>query len=114
MLTFILATAKPVVNPNSASNIINGSLVPGCGSNCPKSTSLITTTAPAVVNLLLYVVGAIAIIMIIIGGMRYVLSSGNPAQVQEAKNTILYAIVGLVLALGAYAIVTFVTGRLGI
>jgi len=102
------------VNPNSASSIIDGSLKTGCGANCPKGTSLISTAAPAVVNLLLFAVGGIAIIMIIIGGLRYVLSAGNPAGVQDAKNTILYAIVGLVIAGGAYAIVSFVTGQFGL
>lgn len=111
MLTLLIAGTPPVANPNSASNIIDGSLKAGCGSNCPTSSSLLHTTAPAIVNLLLYFVGGIAIIMIIIGGLRYVLSSGNPTQVQDAKNTILYAIVGLVIAIGAYAIVAFVTGR---
>lgn len=98
----------------SASSIIDGSLKQGCGASCPKSNTLLSTTAPAIVNLLLYVAGGIAIIMIIFGGMRYVLSTGNPTKVQDAKNTILYAIVGLVIAVGAYAIVAFVTGRLGL
>jgi hypothetical protein len=61
-----------------------------------------------VVNLLLFLIGAIAVIMIIIGGLRYVLSGGNAANVTAAKNTILYAIVGIIVAILAYAIVNFV------
>lgn len=61
-----------------------------------------------VVNIFLFVIGAVAVIMIIIGGLRYVVSGGNASSVTEAKNTILYAIVGIVVAILAYAIVDFV------
>jgi hypothetical protein len=52
--------------------------------------------------------GAISVIMIIIGGLRYVISGGNATAVTAAKNTILYAIVGVIVALLAYAIINFV------
>jgi len=61
-----------------------------------------------ITNVLLFVLGAISVIMIIIGGIRYVLSGGNATAVTAAKNTILYAIVGVIVALLAYAIVNFV------
>lgn len=61
-----------------------------------------------VVNILLFTIGVLSVIMIIIGGMRYVISSGKEASVDKAKNTILYAIIGLVVALLAYAIINFV------
>lgn len=63
-----------------------------------------------VTNMMLFVVGALSVIMIIIGGMRYVISGGEASKVQAAKNTILYACVGIVVALLAYAIVAFVIG----
>ena len=50
--------------------------------------------------------------MLIIGGIRYVISGGDQAQVTAAKNTILYAIVGIVVAFLAYAAVNFVTQAL--
>ena len=49
-------------------------------------------------------------IMLIIGGFRYVVSQGDQQQVQSAKNTILYAVVGIVVAILAYAAVNFVIG----
>lgn len=61
-----------------------------------------------ITNVLLFVLGAISVIMIIIGGLRYVISGGNSTAVTAAKNTILYAIVGVVVALLAYAIINFV------
>ena len=61
-----------------------------------------------VTNVLLFVVGALSVIMIIVGGLRYVISGGNSTSVTAAKNTILYAIVGLIIAFLAYAAVNFV------
>lgn len=65
-----------------------------------------------VTNILLFLIGAIAVIMLIIGGVRYVISGGDQAQVTAAKNTILYAIVGIVVAFLAYAAVNFVLSQL--
>jgi uncharacterized membrane protein len=62
-----------------------------------------------ITNVLLFIIGAVAVIMIVIGGLRYVLSGGDSKQVEAAKNTIMYAIVGIIVALLAYAAVNFVT-----
>ena len=59
-------------------------------------------------NVLLFLIGAISVIMLIIGGIRYVVSGGDSTAVQGAKNTILYAIVGVIVAILAYAAVNFV------
>lgn len=69
-------------------------------------SSIFTT----VVNILLFIIGAISVIMLIIGGIRYTLSAGDSGNVTAAKNTILYAIVGLVIAFLAFAIVNWVLG----
>ena len=61
-----------------------------------------------VTNTILYIVGVIAVIMLIWGGIRYITSGGDAKKVTDAKNTILYAIIGLVIALLAFAIVNFV------
>ena len=63
-----------------------------------------------VANTLLFAVGLLSVIMIIVGGLRYVVSGGNSTAVTTAKNTILYALVGLVIAVLAYAIVNYVLG----
>lgn len=65
----------------------------------------------AIVNVALYIIGAAAVLMLIYGGIRYTISGGDTAAVTAAKNTILYAIIGIVVALLAYAIVNFVIGR---
>lgn len=64
-----------------------------------------------ITDVLLFLVGAISVIMLIIGGIRYVVSGGDSTAVQNAKNTILYAIVGIVVAILAFAIVSWVNGQ---
>jgi len=66
-----------------------------------------------VTNVLLFIIGAISVIMLIIGGIRYVVSGGDSAAVTSAKNTILYAVVGIVVAILAFALVNFVIGSFG-
>ena len=65
-----------------------------------------------ITNILLFVIGALSVIMLIIGGLRYVISGGNATAVTAAKNTILYAIVGLIIAFLAYAAIGFVINSL--
>ena len=67
-------------------------------------------TFSTITNVLLFIIGAIAVIMIVIGGLRYVISGGDSGQITAAKNTILYAIVGIIVAILAYAAVNFVIG----
>lgn len=66
-----------------------------------------------IINAALYLIGAVSVLMLIYGGIRYTISAGNANAVTAAKNTILYAIVGIVISLLAYAIVNWVLGALG-
>ena len=61
-----------------------------------------------VINVVLGVVGFIAVAMIIIGGISFTTSQGDTAKTTKARNTILYGVIGLVIALLAFAIVNFV------
>lgn len=72
-----------------------------------------TAIVPRVINLMLFIVGVLAIFMMIYGGIRYVLSGGDNGKVKDAKNTILYAIVGLIVAILGYAIVNWVVSVVG-
>ena len=65
-----------------------------------------------ITNILLFLVGAISVIMLVIGGIRYVVSGGDQQAVTNAKNTILYAIVGIIVAFLAFAAVNFVSTQL--
>ena len=64
-------------------------------------------------NTVLMAVGLISVIMLIFGGLRYITSGGDAKKVTDAKNTILYAIIGLVICVLSYAIVNFVITTIG-
>jgi hypothetical protein len=68
-------------------------------------------TVQTILNIVFVIVGAVAVMMVVIGGIKYASSQGDPQATAKAKGTIIYAIVGLVLAIFATAIVDFVFGR---
>jgi hypothetical protein len=78
---------------------------------CAAKDETVNTPVQTLISTLLMAIGIISVIMIIIGGIRYTLSNGDSSQITSAKNTILYAVIGLVVALLAYAIVNFVVGQ---
>ena len=80
----------------------------GKSSNTADPKEIIQT----IVRILLFLIGAVSVIMIIIGGFRYVISQGDSGAVTSAKNTILYAVIGLIVAIFAWAIVDFVIDNL--
>jgi hypothetical protein len=98
-------------------NVATGSISSGAACSKPtgangdlfgaKNSIFVTVT-----NILLFLIGAISVVMLILGGIRYVLSAGDQAAVTSAKNTILYAIIGIIVAFLAYAAVIFVTTQL--
>ena len=75
---------------------------------CPENLFGDAGIFKTITNTVLYIVGVIAVIMLIIGGIKYVISGGDAKKVTDAKNTVLYAIIGLIIAFLAFAIVNFV------
>lgn len=65
-----------------------------------------------VLNAVFLITGALAVIFMIVGGLQYVISAGDPNQTARAKNTIIYAAIGLIITIFATAIVNFVLNRL--
>jgi len=92
---------------------VNPEAESGAASVSSGLTDDLTGTLTLVVNTLIFVIGLVAVIMLIVGGFRYVFSQGNEKAVQGAKDTILYAIIGIVVAVLAFAIVNFVIQSLG-
>lgn len=64
-----------------------------------------------ILNLVYFILGAVAVVVIIVAGMMYTLSGGDTGKVAKAKDMILYAVIGLVVAVSAFAITNFVIGR---
>lgn len=91
-------------------NLQCGSNISLTGGNCDVSsgTTRVEETIRTLINVFSIIVGAVAVVMIIFGGFRYITSGGDSGNIGSAKNTILYAIVGLVIVAIAQAIVQFV------
>ncbi len=120
MVALLLPVAVPVTV--AAQNIDNG-LCAGAdlkvtgAANCDPQASTaaaegrVDQIISTVINIFSLVVGVISVIMIIIGGLKYITSGGDSGNVSGAKNTILYAIIGLVIVALAQVIVKFVLGQ---
>jgi hypothetical protein len=65
-----------------------------------------------VLSIAFVIIGALALLMITVSGLRYVLSAGDPQKISQAKNSIIYSLVGLAVAIAAEAIVHFVLGKI--
>lgn len=103
-----LGVATVSAQPCDISDGIQGGV--NCVSAGDQSNADLSDIFTTIVNVLLFVIGAISVIMLIIGGIRYTISGGDSGAVTAAKNTILYAIIGLIVAFLAFAIVNFVVG----
>lgn len=86
----------------TVTNGING-VNPGGG-----TTNDLNTMIKSVLNWIFGIIGIVAVVMIILGGFNMMTSAGDPGKVKKGKDTILYGIIGLVIAILAFAIVNFV------
>ena len=93
---------------DTAGSIISSGAAKACGKNCGPDLGTIVGT---VTNSLLAIAAAVSVIMIIVGGFRYIISQGDPKDTVTARNTIMYAVIGLVITIIAYAIIHYVIGR---
>lgn len=84
---------------------------PAVDLNLLPHTAASSGTLKTILNIVFGIVGGLSLLFVTIGGFRYVVSQGDPQAIGKAKNTIIYALVGLVIAIAAQAIVTFVIGR---
>lgn len=110
------AVAIAVLTPLSASALSLMDVINGDYRGQGQPTELFDGGAaiiPRLINLMLFIVGILAVIMLIWGGIRYVISGGAADKVKDAKNTILYAIVGLIVAILGYALVNWVISIVG-
>ena len=113
LATFIASTiAMPVFaadspdticgNPNISAEIKRANGCPGA-----NNTDL-TTTIVGILNGIIAVLGLLAVIFVLIGGINYMTSAGDPSKTKKAKDTIIYALIGLVICVLAFALVNFV------
>lgn len=95
----------------SALTLQDGAQAAQCD-GCPTNLFGDTGVFKQVTNVILYIAGVVAVIMLIIGGIKYVVSGGDSKKVTDAKNAVLYAIIGLIICFLAFAIVNFVISSL--
>lgn len=103
-----LSTSTVHAAANAKNSICSGIGGTGGGENCSVGGPTINRTLDRVVNIFSAVAGIAAVIMIVIGGFRYVTSGGDSGSVSAAKRTVLYALVGLVVVGIAQILVKFV------
>jgi hypothetical protein len=125
VLSGVFAVAVPALATTAASALITQSEINGAtcsGTNgelagnhtvaaCNVTQSDFDKYASTIVNILSVIIGFVAVVMILLGGFRYITSGGNSENVGKAKNTILYGIIGLVIVALAQIIVQFVLHR---
>jgi ABC-type Fe3+ transport system permease subunit len=118
IITALLLTPVLVPATASAANIENNlckgaNLTVSAETDCDEegATSKVNGLITFIINIFSIVVGVVAVIMIIVGGLKYITSSGDSNNITSAKNTILYAIIGLVVVALAQFIVKFVLAK---
>ena len=94
--------------PAKAQQIINEGQIPDAVQG-PSVSELVTN----VVGILFFVVGSASVIVLIVAGIMFVVSAGNEKQTKQAKDAVLYAIVGIIISVAAFAITSFINTQLG-
>ncbi len=95
-------------DPNAVACRERNNLEPTGNNSIVGPNGVLTRTA----QILAVAVGIAAVIMVILGGLQYILAAGDSSRISSAKNTILYALIGVVVALLAQSIIVFVLRRL--
>ena len=111
LMVGLLGVFTPAVSAANGINICSGNENSVYCKNKNTGETQVNGIIKTIVEVLLTAVGAISIIMIVIGGIMFALSSGDAQKAAKARNTVLYAVVGLAVSLFASAIVNFVFNR---
>lgn len=108
-----LFIALPASHASAAikDSVCNGVIAAGGACTEAGSGTTVNAIVETIVNVLSMLVGIVAVIMIIAGGFKYITSSGDSGNIQSAKNTIIYALIGLVIAVSAKVITGFVLSK---
>ena len=104
-VSIIYQTGNTEIAGATNSEITSGMNATSAGTSTPTNANVVIKN---VTNIMCFIIGAVSVMMLIYGGIRYTTSGGNTNSVTAAKNTVIYSIVGLVISILAYAIVNFV------
>jgi cytochrome bd-type quinol oxidase subunit 2 len=107
------ATSSPdISNGLCAGTNLDANQTTGCTVDSASANQEINNIIKLVINIFSLIVGLVSVIMIIVGGLKYITSGGESSNISSAKNTIVYAIIGLVIVALAQFIVHFVLGKI--
>lgn len=109
----IIPAAVNAAAPNNVSSLCTGASLKVSGGACQPTSGAINNVIKFVLQIFSVIVGIAAVIMIVVGGFKYIISGGDSSRVTGAKDTILFAIVGLVIVALAQIIVHFVLSSVG-
>ena len=111
IFVFVPATVAAQTQSPTTKAICEGLAI--SGGNCTErpGETTVSSAVKTAINVLSLIVGIIAVIMVIIGGLKYIISSGDSSNINSAKNTILYALIGLVIVALAQVLVRFVVTK---
>jgi hypothetical protein len=87
--------------------------VTAVGAPCDDQLTVNGGPLSRIIDTIFLVIGVLAVIILLVGAIRYITSTGDAKRIQQAKDTIIYAILGLIIAILARAIVGFVIGKVG-
>jgi len=108
----VLAAVFPIATTHAVTNVCDSDVpqsikdANGCGGG--GDTADFSSAIVSIINGIIGIFGAVAAIFVVVGGYYYMTSGGDPGKVKKAKDTILYALIGLAVAALAFAIVNFV------
>jgi magnesium-transporting ATPase (P-type) len=103
-----IAATDPITEACSSGEAANSAYCKAKKTPASDSDNPITKTISKVITFFAFIGGVCAVIWAIYGGFRYVTSYGNPQKTAQARETVLYAIVGLIIIVAAYAIIAFI------
>ena len=109
VIGLVIAVSSIAIVHVVAATLVGGAVDPTTGLPVVAADS---ATLANILNTVYFWAGSIAVLMIVIGGVLYVTSGGNPSNVTKAKDTIIYSLVGLVVIILAFSITQFVLGLL--
>lgn len=111
VLSLVMVASPAVVSAATAKDSVCAGIgLTGGTSDCkpPADGPTVQSTLQAAISILSYLIGFAAVVMLMIAGFKFITAGGEPAKIASARDTILYSVIGLVVAMLAQLIVNFV------
>lgn len=108
VMPVVNVSAVEVGNDPACSKLTDKEALAAAGCPTGEEDAKIGDVAKNIINVVITVLGLVAVLFVVIGGVNYTTSQGDPQKTKKARDTILYAILGVILAVLAYTIVNFV------